>query len=116
MLRTRLGLALVLLASCTTPAPAPQAVRPDRVTVTRELLGAVRDEIHATYDLRLLAAAKSSPDAALLAVAESTEEKARDKLVAALEAAGSKEARSAAPERLRGLLPIVRAALEHTGR
>lgn len=111
---TRVLLAVLVLAGCT-PQPAP--AKPEKIVLTRELIHAFRDAVYAHYDLRLLAdpghAFKEKPETEL-AAAQKNEQSARERLVAALAAAGSREARSG--DKLSDLIPILRDALVRTGK
>src|SRR5437870_10533057 len=113
-------LALVAIGCAAPEKPQKTAARAERVAVTRELLSAFRDAVYASYDVRLLADPGSfrgeRPPEAEVQLAMKAESSARERLVAALEAAGSTEAKKVAAERLPGVLPIVHDALVKTGR
>lgn len=97
----------------TGPSPRPVEV----VHATPEVLRALRDEVYAHYDVRLLTEPtdpRQDPHALHDPAQQApvSERAAREKLVEALEAAGSKTAREAAKDGLPGLVPILKGALE----
>lgn len=102
-------LAVVVLEGCEAPPANPKK---EKVTVTRELLHAFRDAVHAHYELRLLAdpenAFKEKAEKELEPAKES-EKQARKRLVQALADAGSLEAKKS--DKLADLIPILRDAL-----
>ncbi|MBI3724473.1 hypothetical protein HY251_11045 [bacterium] len=115
LLPVLVALSSALLAACES---GPKKTPHEHARITPEVLSGFRDLVYARYELRIVCdplpvRGRNKRD---LDVAEQAEKDAREKLVQALEAAGSTDARAVAAEKSARLDAIVLGALARTRR